>query len=81
MGDKVHYRIKPGVYACGVGQQYHSQVISSVGVSVGVTCLSCLQQMESGRIYPCDKCNKLRTKAEGGTTFTVCEACWSDYKS
>lgn len=29
------------------------------------------------RIYPCDRCGKLRTKAEGGTTFTVCDACWA----
>lgn len=27
--------------------------------------------------YPCNKCGKLRTKAEGGTTFTVCDDCWS----
>lgn len=26
--------------------------------------------------YPCIKCGKLRTKAEGGTTFTVCDECW-----
>lgn len=26
--------------------------------------------------YPCTSCGKLRTKAEGGTTFTVCETCW-----
>lgn len=26
--------------------------------------------------YPCAKCGKLRTKAEGGTTFTECDACW-----
>lgn len=26
--------------------------------------------------YPCDRCGKLRTKAEGGTTFTVCDECW-----
>lgn len=26
--------------------------------------------------YPCSKCGKLRTKAEGGTTFTVCDKCW-----
>jgi len=26
--------------------------------------------------YPCDRCGALRTKAEGGTTFTVCDACW-----
>ncbi len=40
-----------------------------------------VQQLEvcpddSDRIYPCDDCGKLRTKAEGGTTFTVCEECW-----
>ena len=33
---------------------------------------------ESGRIYPCRKCGKLRTKAEGGTTFTVCDDCWDE---
>ena len=26
--------------------------------------------------YPCVDCGKLRTKAEGGTTFTVCGECW-----
>lgn len=31
------------------------------------------------RIYPCVKCGKLRTKAEGGTIFTVCDECWDDY--
>ena len=25
----------------------------------------------SERIYPCDRCGTLRTKAEGGTVFTV----------
>jgi len=28
------------------------------------------------RIYPCDDCGKLRSKDEGGTTFTVCDECW-----
>lgn len=28
------------------------------------------------RRYPCDRCGKMRTKAEGGTVFTVCDACW-----
>lgn len=27
-------------------------------------------------LYPCEDCGTLRTKAEGGTTFTVCDACW-----
>lgn len=26
--------------------------------------------------YPCAVCGKLRTKDEGGTTFTVCDECW-----
>ena len=26
--------------------------------------------------YPCARCGALRTKEEGGTTFTVCDACW-----
>lgn len=28
------------------------------------------------RIYPCAKCGVLRSKSEGGTTFTVCDECW-----
>lgn len=32
--------------------------------------------MSDDRIYPCDRCGKLRSKAEGGTIFTVCDACW-----
>ena len=27
-------------------------------------------------MYPCADCGVLRTKAEGGTTFTVCDPCW-----
>jgi hypothetical protein len=27
-------------------------------------------------VYPCAECGKLRTKDQGGTTFTVCDACW-----
>jgi hypothetical protein len=80
MSDKVHYRTKPGIYVCGVGKQYSSQDISSVGISIGVTCGSCLNLMETGRIYPCDRCGKLRSKAEGGTTFTVCDECWDDQR-
>jgi len=25
------------------------------------------------RIYPCKDCGKMRSKREGGTTFTVCD--------
>ncbi len=28
------------------------------------------------KTYPCSMCGKLRTKDEGGTTFTVCDECW-----
>ena len=31
---------------------------------------------DSERIYPCADCGKLRSKDEGGTTFTVCAECW-----
>lgn len=33
---------------------------------------------EPEKLYPCaiDGCEVMRTKAEGGTTFTICEACW-----
>jgi hypothetical protein len=27
-------------------------------------------------IYPCADCGVMRTKDEGGTTFTVCDKCW-----
>jgi len=29
--------------------------------------------------YPCADCGKLRTKAEGGTVFTVCDECWDKH--
>jgi hypothetical protein len=31
------------------------------------------------RIYPCKDCGLMRSKAEGGTTFTVCDACWDKH--
>lgn len=33
-------------------------------------------QSDSDRVYPCRDCGKLRSKDEGGTTFTVCDECW-----
>ena len=30
-------------------------------------------------LYPCVDCGTLRTKAEGGTTFTVCDECWEKH--
>jgi hypothetical protein len=39
------------------------------------------QEIEKERIYPCKKCGKLRSKDEGGTTFTLCDECWDkEYK-
>ena len=35
---------------------------------------------EKEEMYPCQKCGKLRTKDEGGTTFTVCDECWDKGK-
>lgn len=31
------------------------------------------------RIYPCADCGKMRSKNEGGTTFTVCDDCWDKH--
>ena len=33
-------------------------------------------QSQGKALYPCADCGALRTKAEGGTTFTVCDECW-----
>jgi len=32
--------------------------------------------MSEETLYPCAECGRLRTKDEGGTTFTVCDECW-----
>jgi hypothetical protein len=32
--------------------------------------------MSDDRIYPCGDCGVMRTKAEGGMFFTVCDVCW-----
>ena len=34
---------------------------------------------ESEAIYPCADCGVMRTKDEGGTTFTVCDKCWDKH--
>ncbi len=36
-------------------------------------------KLEDDRIYPCDDCGKLRSKNEGGTTFTICDSCWEKH--
>lgn len=28
------------------------------------------------RVFPCRRCGVLRSEAEGGTVFTVCDDCW-----
>ncbi len=33
---------------------------------------------KDARIYPCDRCGKMRSKNEGGTVFTVCDTCWDE---
>ena len=39
------------------------------------------KETDDERIYPCIECGKMRSKAEGGTTFTVCDECWESTKS
>jgi hypothetical protein len=31
---------------------------------------------DDARIYPCADCGLMRSRSEGGTTFTVCDVCW-----
>lgn len=38
-----------------------------------------LYSTDAERIYPCDKCGKLRSKAEGGTCFSLCDECWEKH--
>ena len=33
-------------------------------------------EVENARIYPCINCGKMRSKSEGGTTFSLCDSCW-----
>lgn len=33
----------------------------------------------SDRVYPCADCGVMRSKDEGGTVFTVCDACWDKH--
>jgi len=35
--------------------------------------------VEEEEQYPCDECGELRTKSEGGTTFTICDKCWEKH--
>lgn len=31
------------------------------------------------QVYPCADCGVMRSKSEGGTTFTVCDECWDKH--
>jgi hypothetical protein len=31
---------------------------------------------DEARVFPCQDCGVMRSKAEGGNIFTVCDACW-----
>ncbi len=37
-----------------------------------------VRELPQEQQYPCKKCGKMRTKDEGGTTFTVCDECWDN---
>lgn len=41
--------------------------------------VECERIAANDRIYPCADCGMMRTKDEGGTIFTVCEACWDKH--
>jgi hypothetical protein len=34
---------------------------------------------DDDEVYPCDDCGKLRSKNQGGTTFTLCDECWEKH--
>lgn len=46
------------------------------GVTAHVLRSKAKQTRDHERIYPCKDCGILRSKAEGGTTFSVCDVCW-----
>lgn len=37
-----------------------------------------IKTSDDDKIYPCAKCGTMRSKAEGGTVFTVCDDCWDN---
>jgi len=34
---------------------------------------------DDDEVYPCMNCGVLRSKNQGGTTFTVCDDCWDKH--
>ena len=43
--------------------------------TIGIAAAQSLKS-DDARIYPCADCGVMRSKNEGGTTFTVCDQCW-----
>jgi len=59
-------------------ESYDTSVVRALGaVEAAIRALKPKDEpADSERVYPCDKCGIMRSKAEGGTVFTVCDACW-----
>lgn len=53
-----------------IGDCEERKVVTLVGDTVRVP------ENDDDEVYPCDRCGKLRSKNQGGTTFTVCDECW-----
>lgn len=53
----------------------------------GTDCVQCFptlaepvkESAQDDRTWPCYKCGKQRTKAEGGSIFTLCDSCWDKH--
>ncbi len=41
-----------------------------------IVCREVFEREYAEKQFACADCGALRTKAEGGTTFTVCDDCW-----
>lgn len=53
--------------------------IAADAIEAGLAASATGGAMSDERMYPCADCGKLRTKAEGGTVFTVCDECWDKH--
>ena len=63
---------------CG-GSGGHGSMEWGEGAMICATCNGhrwTRRALDGEEKYPCKDCGVLRTKAEGGTTFTVCDECW-----
>lgn len=75
MDKEVLVAIKSALSVLGMGlhprpRQYQQQFDEAMAV------IEKHLAVEEPRIYPCNDCGTMRTKSEGGTTFTVCDTCW-----